>query len=163
MKGDKINHARHSHLGEQGRRGCINIKSFPFPISYPRPWPSTSRWRKERGALSLPLGKPGSLQDQGHIVPLSLVPLWWLSSFFLFLDFFFRCGPFLKSLLNLLHYCFRFMFWVSGHVASGILVSQPAIEPVSPAFAVWSLNHWTAWKFPITIIVNSKQEFLFLK
>ena len=30
MKRDKINHVRHSHLGEEGRRGCINIKSFSF-------------------------------------------------------------------------------------------------------------------------------------
>ena len=28
-----------------------------------------------------------------------------------FVDFFFKYGPFFKSLLNLLQYCFYFMFW----------------------------------------------------
>ena len=33
--------------------------------------------------------------------------------------FFFWCGPFLTSLLNLLQYCFYFVFWFFGHEASG--------------------------------------------
>ena len=43
--------------------------------------------------------------------------------------FFFWCGPFLKSLLNLLQYCFCFTFWFFGCEACGILVHQPGIEP----------------------------------
>ena len=43
-------------------------------------------------------------------------------------SFFFWCGPFLKSLLNLLQYYFCFMFWFFGHKACGILASQPGIE-----------------------------------
>ena len=43
--------------------------------------------------------------------------------------FFFFCGPFLKSLLNLLQYCFCFMFWVFGPQVCGVLVPQPVIEP----------------------------------
>ena len=31
--------------------------------------------------------------------------------------------------------------------ACGILVSQPGIEPVSPAVEAWSLNHWNAVEF----------------
>ena len=46
-----------------------------------------------------------------------------------FLKIFFWCGPFLKSLLNLLQYCFCFMFWYFGHEACGILAPQPGIEP----------------------------------
>ena len=40
-------------------------------------------------------------------------------TFYFFLRFFFVwCGPFLKSLLNLLQYCFCFMFLVFGHKAN---------------------------------------------
>ena len=46
---------------------------------------------------------------------------------------FFLCGPFLKSLLNLLQYCFCFMFWFFGHEACGILAPRPGIEPVPSA------------------------------
>ena len=42
---------------------------------------------------------------------------------------FFLCGPFLKSLLNLLQHCFCFVFWLFGHEACGILTSLPGIEP----------------------------------
>ena len=41
---------------------------------------------------------------------------------------FFQCGPFLKSLLNLLQYYFCFAFWFLGHKAYGILVPQPEVE-----------------------------------
>ena len=41
---------------------------------------------------------------------------------------------FSKSLLNLLQYCFCFMFWfIFGRKACGILAPQPGIEPVPPA------------------------------
>ena len=55
---------------------------------------------------------------------------------FYFKDFFFLCGSFLKSLLNLLQYCFLFfMFWFIffGCTAHRILAFWPRIEPVSPA------------------------------
>ena len=35
----------------------------------------------------------------------------------------------LKSLLNLLQYCFCIMFWFFGHEACGILAPRPGIEP----------------------------------
>ena len=50
----------------------------------------------------------------------------------LFLDFFW-CGPFLKSLLNLLQYCFCFMFWIFGPEACGILAPRPGIKPTPSA------------------------------
>ena len=43
------------------------------------------------------------------------------------------CFFFLKSLLNLLQYCFCFMFWFFGPEAYGILAPQPGIEPAPPA------------------------------
>ena len=53
--------------------------------------------------------------------------------FYLFFkDFFFWFGPFLKSLLNLLQYCFCFLFWFFGPKACGILAPWPGIKPVPP-------------------------------
>ena len=37
-----------------------------------------------------------------------------------------------KSLLNLLQYCFFFMFWCFGHRACGILAPQPGVELTPP-------------------------------
>ena len=36
------------------------------------------------------------------------------------------------------------LFFFGHHVACGILVLQPGIEPMPPALEAWSLNHWTA-------------------
>ena len=52
----------------------------------------------------------------------------WFHCFFRF----FYVGHFL-SLLNLLHYCFCFMFWFFGQEACRILASQPGINPAPPA------------------------------
>ena len=54
--------------------------------------------------------------------------LWWF-----FLRFFFLCGPFLKSLLNLLQYCFCFLFQFFGPEACGIFAPRPGIEHVPRA------------------------------
>ena len=56
-------------------------------------------------------------------------------SFFFFLKifFFFWCGPFSKSLLNLLQYCFCFLFWIFGPEACGIFAPWPGIEHAPPA------------------------------
>ena len=51
----------------------------------------------------------------------------------LFLSKIFWCGPFLKSLLNLLQYCFCFMFWCFGHETCEILAPLPGIKPIPPA------------------------------
>ena len=40
----------------------------------------------------------------------------------------------IKSLSNLLQYCFCFMFWFFGPKACGILAPQPGIKPSPPAF-----------------------------
>ena len=49
--------------------------------------------------------------------------------FFPFMIFGFWCGPFLVSLLNLLHYCFCFMFLCFDHKACEILAPHlPASE-----------------------------------
>ena len=53
-------------------------------------------------------------------------------SFSLIFKRFFWCGPFLKSLLNLLQYCFCFTFHFFGHEACGISAPRPGIEPTPP-------------------------------
>ena len=64
-------------------------------------------------------------------------------SFFFFLNhpyqresnyfFSFWCEPFLKSFLNLLRYCFCFMFWFFGCDACGVLAPRSGIKPTPPA------------------------------
>ena len=49
--------------------------------------------------------------------------------------FFFLNGSFLKALLNLLQYCFCFIFWFFGCETCGILALQLGIEPAPPALA----------------------------
>ena len=57
----------------------------------------------------------------------------YVESLFFFKIFLFWCGPNLKSLLNLLQYCFCFIFWFFGHKACGILAPRTGIEPAPTA------------------------------
>ena len=52
---------------------------------------------------------------------------------------------FLQSLLNVLQYCFFFMFWFW---ACEILAPQPRIKPPALCTGRQSLNHWTAREVP---------------
>ena len=64
---------------------------------------------------------------------------------FLFLKvfFFFNVDHFLKkSVLDLLHYCFYFIFLVFDHEVYGILAPQWRIKPIL-CIGRWRLNHWT--------------------
>ena len=45
----------------------------------------------------------------------------------------FLCESFLKSLSNLLHYCFCFMFWYFGCKACEVLASWPGFKPTFSA------------------------------
>ena len=40
------------------------------------------------------------------------------------------------------------IFWLC-HIACGILVPRPGMEPRPPAVEVWSPNHWTFREFPL--------------
>ena len=53
--------------------------------------------------------------------------------FFLKIFVFLDVDHLLKSLLNLLQYCFCFMFWLFGQEARGILAPPPGIDPALPA------------------------------
>ena len=63
------------------------------------------------------------------------MPYFFIYELIIFLSFFFffKCGPFSKSLLNLFQYCFCFMFWFFGLKAYRILTPRPGVEPSAPA------------------------------
>ena len=56
---------------------------------------------------------------------------------------------------------FLFLFFWLHHVACGILVPQPGIEPMPPALEEWSLNHWTAQEVPKAFHFQIQQTFGF--
>ena len=69
---------------------------------------------------------------------LGTCPHWWKISVqgtctIYFFCRFFLMWTILKPLLNLLQYCFYFMFWFIGQKASGILAFWPGIEPTPHA------------------------------
>ena len=45
------------------------------------------------------------------------------------------------------------LFWPC-HVACGILVPRPGMEPIPPAVEVRSLNHWTAREVPVCFLIE---------
>ena len=45
--------------------------------------------------------------------------------------------------------CFAFQ---PHHVACGILIPWPGIEPVTPALEAQNLNHWTIKEVPLLVI-----------
>ena len=67
---------------------------------------------------------------------------------FYFLRFFW-CGPFLKSLLNLLQYCFWFMFWFFWPQGMWCLSSLTWDQTCTPCIGRWNLNHWTTGEVPV--------------
>ena len=70
----------------------------------------------------------------------------WDSRFSLF---FFLMWTIFFEVLNLLQYCFCFMFWFLGHEAYRILAPQPGMEPThTPHTGRQSLNHWTTSEVP---------------
>ena len=71
-------------------------------------------------------------------------PCIFLSSFF----FFFRCGPFFKTLLDLLQYYFCVMFqffWLWG---MWIFSSPTRDQTHTPWVRRWGLHHWTSREVP---------------
>ena len=66
-----------------------------------------------------------------------------------FVSFFiFWCRPFLKSLLNLLQYCFCFMFWFFGLQGMWNLRSLIRDWTWTPCIGRWTPNHWTSREIP---------------
>ena len=74
--------------------------------------------------------------------------------FCLFLSFLFWMWTIFLSLLNLLQYCFCFMFWFLGHEACGILASCPGIKPAPPALEGEVLTTEPPGKSPRSCIVE---------
>ena len=63
--------------------------------------------------------------------------------FLMYFKDFFLCGPFSKSLLNLLQYCFCFMFLVFCPWGVWDLNSLTRDQNHAAGLGRWSLNHWT--------------------
>ena len=55
-------------------------------------------------------------------------------------------GPFLKSLLNVLQYCFCLMFWAFAPEACRVLAPKPGIKPIPPALEDRILITWSPGK-----------------
>ena len=73
---------------------------------------------------------------------------------FLFTVFFFFAVNHFLSLLNLLQYCFCFIFWFLGHEACGILAHHPGIKPAPPALEDEVLTTGPPGKSPHSCIVQ---------
>ena len=62
--------------------------------------------------------------------------------------------PSIKTFIPLLSYCqiatylFILNIYLFGHMAYGLLVLSPGIEPTASAMKVQSLNHWTSREAP---------------
>ena len=55
----------------------------------------------------------------------------------------------LKVFINLLQYCFCFIFWFFGREAYGILAPQLGVESEPPALESILLTHWTTRAVPL--------------
>ena len=87
----------------------------------------------------------------GEAVSLGLHPsvITFMRTFQFFLRFFFSCGPFLKSILNLLQYCYCFMFWSFWPWGTWHLSSLTRDQTHNPCTGRQSLNHWTTREVPV--------------
>ena len=122
-----------THPEVRGQRKSINanpIGPLPGHCLPAVPHPRVGGWTEKAGGRSEMKKQDGRRYTQnGHDKVCRLI-LWTLEShwgvlskgiLFFLQDFFFWCGPFLKSLLNVLQYCFCFMFWFCGLESCGIL------------------------------------------
>ena len=99
-----------------GKWYCVNFKAAS-DMAWKLWWPYSSVFPGHFDVLFFP---PGIIRSNAHI-------------FFVRFFFFFCYGPFKKSLLNSLQYCFCSMFWCFGCEACGIFARQPVMEPAPPA------------------------------
>ena len=67
-------------------------------------------------------------------------------------DYFFWCGPFLKSLLNLLQYCFCVYILLFRPWGTWDLNSLTRDQTCTPCIGRWCLNNWTTREVPILLI-----------
>ena len=120
------------------RRITMQSGSFPRPPSNKAGW--LWGWLNHPYP-SLCLRKSGWVRE---ILKIQNKEIIWLDHCLFFLSFVFWCGLFLKSLLNLLQYCFCFMFWFFGCEACGIFSYPTRDWTRTPC--PQSLNHWATGK-----------------
>ena len=73
--------------------------------------------------------------------------------FKVFFVFFFACGSFLKSFLNLYNDSLCFMFWCFGHETCGILAPRLGIKPSTPALEGEVLTTGPSGKSPLMLVI----------
>ena len=143
---------------------------YGLPLLYPKGWICWSGWLADIQLVQPP--KCLLYCCTNYFISRLSPFLHALSSFLRI--FFFWCGSFLKSLLNLLQYCFCFTFCSFFFLvceACGLLAHMLTRDQLTsltrnwictPCFGRWSLNHWTTREVPmlfpalkITSIVGS--------
>ena len=55
-------------------------------------------------------------------------------------------------------FCWKKNFFLPHHMARGIFIPWPGIEPSPPAVETLSLNHWTAWEGPWLLTLSQKYQ-----
>ena len=77
-----------------------------------------------------------------------------------FFVFVFLCGPFLKSLLNVLPYCFFFMLYSFGPWGMWGLSSLTRNPTASSYFGRQGLNHWITREVPLdhSLLLSQKNH-----
>ena len=55
--------------------------------------------------------------------------------------------------------CYFFFFFWPCCAACGIIIPWPGIEPMPPAMAMQSLNHWTAREVPERAIISAEKSY----
>ena len=122
------------------------IKHAECKVLPPPPRGSTAKTLLGQGRSGLSRWEEGGRQPGLRWGPAHLAPLfpsrhrYTMFSFILLKDFF-LCGPFLKSVLHLLQYCFCCLCsGFFGLKACGILTPQPGIEPTPPLH--WKVKSW---------------------
>ena len=61
-----------------------------------------------------------------------------------------------RDLFDILLLLWILFFFFFGHVACGILVTLPGVEPIPPSLEARSLNHWAARKSPLLQFFKKK-------
>ena len=117
------------HLGQHPRAG-----GFLQPGVLRYLW---GQWGKHHGRL-------GGRWEKSNEVLTTVGP--WVIFIILFFNIFFRCGLFLKYILNLLQHCLCFIFWPWG---VWDLSSLTRDQTLNPYIERQSLNHWTTKEVPL--------------
>ena len=137
------------------RRITMQSGSFPRPPSNKAGW--LWGWLNHPYP-SLCLRKSGWVRE---ILKIQNKEIIWLDHCLFFLSFVFWCGLFLKSLLNLLQYCFCFMFWFLWSRGMWDLSCPAKDQTQMPCIGRWSLKQWNTKEDSDHCFFNLKKKYAF--